>query len=243
MGQKPNGWTQPTEADCWDTVSGVGQDRSVLILIKHCRDMKQQEMRLRLITLLLLLSCAALFIFTVGFELKQRENSTSTTQMSMDMQYPAYSQQGQLCSGDNPQTNVQRLHIHLRFVPEDNKTDGLYINWDVNFGEKYNKEKRAIVIPETGIYFIYVRTTLRCQDKDDAAKFKKFNMMLHKWNEGYNKTLHLADTWDGVACASEGLRSVFVGQLFDLLEGDHVSVWIGEGYELILKSSFGAYLA
>ncbi len=127
-------------------------------------------------------------------------------------------------------------------MPADNKSDGLYIKWDVRFGEKYNKEKRAIVIPETGFYFVYVRISLSCQDEDGAANFKRFYVELHKWNEGYNKTVQLAEAWDGIVCTSERFRNVFVGQLFDLLKGDHVRVWIGEGYGLIRKSSFGAYL-
>lgn len=49
---------------------------------------------------------------------------------------------------------------------------------------KYNKEKDAIVIPETGVYFIYVRITLSCHVEDGTAKFKKFDLALHKWNEG-----------------------------------------------------------
>lgn len=127
-------------------------------------------------------------------------------------------------------------------VPADIKSAGLYIKWDVMFGEKYSKEKRAIVIPETGFYFVYVRIALSCQDEDEAANFKRFYVELHKWNERYNKTVRLTEAWDGIVCTSEGSRSVFVGQLFDLLKGDHVRVWIGEGYELITKSSFGAYL-
>uniref|UniRef100_A0A4W6EK68 THD domain-containing protein n=1 Tax=Lates calcarifer TaxID=8187 RepID=A0A4W6EK68_LATCA len=125
-------------------------------------------------------------------------------------------------------------------LPAHNRSDELYLTWDVMFGENYNKEKRAIVIPDIGVYFIYVRLTLKCQDED--AMFKRFYVALHKWNEGYNITQLLTDAWDGIVCTPGGLRSVFVGQLFDLLEGDHVMVWIGKGYELIMKSSFGAYL-
>lgn len=110
------------------------------------------------------------------------------------------------------------------------------------FGETYSQEKHAIVIPETGFYFVYVRIALNCHGEDGAENFKRFIVQLHNWNEGYNKTMKLTEARDGIACTPQGSRSLFVGQLFDLLEGDHVSVWIGEGYKLITKSSFGAYL-
>ncbi len=53
MGQKLAVQTLPNEEACRDSVTNMGPDESVLILIKHCRDMKQQETRLRLVTLLL----------------------------------------------------------------------------------------------------------------------------------------------------------------------------------------------
>lgn len=77
MGQRLLKKTQPAEAASGDSVIGIGPDESVLILIKHCSDMKQQEMRLRLITLFLLLSCMALILFTGRVDLRQQENSTS----------------------------------------------------------------------------------------------------------------------------------------------------------------------
>lgn len=48
------------------------EEESLLILINHCREMKQQEARLRLITLLLLLGCAAAFIFISCADFSQR---------------------------------------------------------------------------------------------------------------------------------------------------------------------------
>ena len=128
-------------------------------------------------------------------------------------------------------------------VPEYNKTDALYMKWDAMSGEQYNQQKRAIVIPEAGFYFVYVRISLSCQDGEGAANFRRFFVALHKRNGGYNKTVPLMDAWDGITCTSDAFRSVFVGQLHELMKGDHLSVWIGEGYRLITKSAFGAYLA
>ncbi|XP_068561577.1 uncharacterized protein [Cebidichthys violaceus] len=214
----------------------MGPDKSVLILLKHCKEMKQQEMHLRLITLLLLLGCSTLFIFTICADLRQREDSASSEQRS-----PDYSKQDRVCPTDT-QTNSKRLRIDLRSESANNKTDPQYLRWNVVFGEKYNKERRAIVIPENGFYFVYVRTALNCHGADRASNFEKFSFALHKWNEGYNMNVTLMDAWDGITCSPDGSKSAFVGQLFELLKGDHVSVWIKQGYKLITNSAFGAYL-
>nr|XP_046232013.1 uncharacterized protein LOC124052126 [Scatophagus argus] len=234
--------TLPAETALGESMVNMGSDESVLILIKHCQDMKQQETRLRLITLLLLLSCTALvLIFICGTNLRSHENSASSGRQLEPS--PAYSLQKRVCPADppNPLANFQRLHIHLRSLYTNETTDGLYIKWNAMFGEKYDQERRAIVIPEGGFYFVYVRFALRCHEQDRTVNTKRFIVELHKWNKGYQKTVILMDAWDGVSCTSEGSRTMFVGQLFDLLEGDHVSVWISEGYKLITRSSFGAY--
>lgn len=80
MGQRLLKKTQPAEAASGDSVIDIRPDESVLILIKHCSDMKQQEMRLRLITLFLLLSSMALILFTGRVGLQQQEHSTSVGQ-------------------------------------------------------------------------------------------------------------------------------------------------------------------
>ncbi|KAE8284748.1 hypothetical protein D5F01_LYC16182 [Larimichthys crocea] len=152
MGQKQMGHTLPAETTCKDSIIDMGQDRSALILIKHCRDMKQQEMCLRLITLFLLLICTALFIFMNGAILRQRGISGSNGQESTAEQSPAYSKQ---CPADNTSKNSQRLRIHLTPVTIGNVSSKVYMKWNVKFGENYNEEKRAIVIPKTDYYFVY----------------------------------------------------------------------------------------
>ncbi|XP_026153720.1 uncharacterized protein LOC113124814 [Mastacembelus armatus] len=240
MGQKPVRHTLQAEAASGDADIGMDMDESVLILIKHCQDMKQQETHLRLITLLLLLSCTALFIFTTGADLRQTSGHSEQRSTAEPSSASAAAYQ-QLCPADNPQTNVQRLHVYLKSVPAENITDRLYMKWYKVFGDNYNDKKRAIVIPETGYYFVYATFALSCQDEVEDESFKKFYVTLHRWNEGYRQEKTIGSAMDGIECSSDRSRSVFMGQLFYLLNGDHVSVWIEEGYKLITKSSFGAY--
>lgn len=70
--------TLPVESACGHAVMETGLDKSTLILIKHCRDMKQQETCLRLITLLLVLSSTVLFYFASSVILKQNTGPGGT---------------------------------------------------------------------------------------------------------------------------------------------------------------------
>lgn len=127
-------------------------------------------------------------------------------------------------------------------VPTLDEGDRQCIKWNVNFGGKYDKQKHAIVISETGFYFMYLSLHLRCHVKVGIDVSSNFVVELQKWNVGYNKTITLAGARESVACTPEFSRTLFVGELFELLEGDHVSVNVKEGYRMIMKSSFGAYL-
>ncbi|TDH01768.1 hypothetical protein EPR50_G00166020 [Perca flavescens] len=234
MEEKLFGQTLPTESARGDAIIDMDSDKSVLILIEHCRDMKQQETRLRLITLLLLLSCMALFIFTICAVLWQHGNSGSNGQECAVKPSPAYSKQQSICPTANPQTNIQKLHVDLTSVPVDNKPDGVYLKWHDNFGGQHIKEETAIVIPEDGFYFVYVRIALNCNEGD------RFYAELRNWSDSYPVDRTEMEAWDG--CTSKGENSVFMGQLLKLSKGDNLSMWIGQGYELISTSSFGAYL-
>uniref|UniRef100_A0A7N6FAL1 THD domain-containing protein n=1 Tax=Anabas testudineus TaxID=64144 RepID=A0A7N6FAL1_ANATE len=123
-------------------------------------------------------------------------------------------------------------------MPGDNITDEQYIKWQVLFGDGYNKERRAIVIPQTGVYFVYVKTDIHCHNVNGAANFY---VELQSWNEGYPAVQTLSSALDGLVCPNGAPRTVVVGELLDLLEGDHVSVWVVEGFKLMSKSSFGAF--
>lgn len=117
---------------------------------------------------------------------------------------------------------------------------GQYIWW-----QSRKPHVKDIVIPLKGLYFIYVRIQLGCHNQaDQPAVYEPFKLELHSWNKGYNKTIELAEARDGADCSqgSDVSTNVFMGQIFDLLEGDHISVYITEGSALVTNSFFGAYV-
>lgn len=123
------------------------------------------------------------------------------------------------------------------------KTNGSYITWAPILGKmNYNEEKNAIVIPTTGIYFIYLRFTLSCDKGVVDAEFQKFHIQLHRWSEAYGKVTTELDAWESVKCQEKDYQTLFVGQLFDRLEGEFLSVEVTNGYNLIKTSFFGAFL-
>ncbi|CAB1421753.1 unnamed protein product [Pleuronectes platessa] len=224
----------PAAAPCGDLETGLDRDQPVCILIRHCRDMKQQETRLRLITMLLLLGCSALYIFTLCAELRKTEPQSSGEHHQEKLQAAVSS------------TEKKTFNIDLRQRHSDHEdpgTDG-YIEWEQIIPEDnhHDQSRRDIVIPEDGVYFIYFRTSLICNNATGAALSNMFHMELRSWNANYNTSRDLTETRDGVSCPPVAFRTVSVAQLFDLEEGDHVSVRVGAGYELIDDASFGAVL-
>ncbi|XP_022075725.1 uncharacterized protein LOC110969854 [Acanthochromis polyacanthus] len=235
MGQKLMGHTG---AVCGDAVVDMSPDKSVLILLKHCQDMKQQETRLRFITLFLLLGCTALFIFTICADLRQHGSSGFSGQGNPAEHSLAYSKQE--CSHTKAaQNEFQSVRNDLRSVFENNVDNKTYMKWQPVIGENYSEKERAIVIPVTGFYFVYAHFALRCHDKDEG--FKRFSVQLHRRPFGYNDNVSLTDFRDAIKCSSEPYRNIFVGQLFELEREDQVKVWLREGYKLIASSSFGIF--
>lgn len=223
-----------------DVVMDLGPDQSVLVLMEHCREMKRQETRLRLFTLLLLLGCTALLMFAMWAGLIQ---SGSKEEVINVEQSPAYSKQERCPPADDPQTNFTRLHVSLRSMSHESIPEGQVITWDSEFEPANKVATKHIVIPENGFYFVYLNFALFrvCKHKG-AAKFTKFVGELRRSSEGYPKPESLMVVYDRLSCNSLQYRNLFGGQLFKLSKNDSLSVLIKEGFDLIHKSKFGAYL-
>lgn len=91
-----------------------------------------------------------------------------------------------------------------------------------------------------GVYFVYMRVTLACYTPTED--YQHLFLKVQRLPEGYGKYEELAKVQDGLDCSTKKFRSVFVGQLFSLDEGDHLSVWMEQGSNLIHESWFGASL-
>lgn len=92
------------------------------------------------------------------------------------------------------------------------------------------------MIPLTGVYFVYARFTLRCQDSS-----LDFSMTVERWSESYPDTTKLMTATSRLNCMTDDFQTVYVGELLDLGEGDQLKVNVSEGYDLINESNFGAF--
>ncbi|KAF6724431.1 Tumor necrosis factor ligand superfamily member 15 [Oryzias melastigma] len=227
---------------CTDKDMEVCTEESVVILLKQCRDMRRQETLFRVATLLLLCFCTTLTLlssFGFGrFTQQEKMNSSMQEKMNSSMQERMNSSMqeripdsGESCSSS---TNG-KMHIHLihqlntpRLPP--------YIPYEPAFNSCLTFENSSVMIPLTGVYFVYARFTLRCQDSS-----LDFSMTVERWSESYPDTTKLMTATSRLNCMTDDFQTVYVGELLDLGEGDQLKVNVSEGYDLINESNFGAF--
>uniref|UniRef100_A0A3B5KLY5 THD domain-containing protein n=1 Tax=Xiphophorus couchianus TaxID=32473 RepID=A0A3B5KLY5_9TELE len=125
-----------------------------------------------------------------------------------------------------------------------NLLSGSQLEWRARFGGgAYSRGLWAIVVPETGLYFVYMKFVLKGPARD-------FRVTLQRRSKGYDRDMDLMGAQDGGPYPTgppdgggghHRVRTVYVGQLFDLWRGDQLKVLISEGQELIDRASFGAF--
>ncbi|KAM8872192.1 uncharacterized protein ACB058_004240 [Synchiropus picturatus] len=205
----------------------TGPDNSLTILIKHCRDMKRQEARTAALTLLMMLCC--LFVSVCGIfanfqrDLQSRSDVTpNISQLKSDKQV--------LCPSDSAETKPQKMSVHV----------GLHNHtWEVIDGEHFDEEKQAIVIPNPGFYFVYVAATYWCRGTESLSA--SIYVKLHKWNADYDKQVKMEEGQEELHCPRDGLKHIYIGQVFKLQAMDHLTVSLRPKDKVHIKSSFGAF--
>ncbi|XP_029499884.1 tumor necrosis factor ligand superfamily member 15 [Oncorhynchus nerka] len=227
-----------------DTLISMAQQESVVLLLKHCQEMKRQESRLRLVTLVLVLGCAAVLVFM------QRVNRDCNEKDSF--KHAEYSRQQAIDrQGQNLKPNAHlTTSSRCNSVPED------YIQWEhkktglvhmQNF--TYDEKKYALVVPQGGQYFVYVGVNFRMPHKDKVSGEIHFlSLKVLKFSNRYPDNCSIMEVKDSIPDNRRGARTVYTGQVVALEEGDLLRVSINEdNYELIDCSAettmyFGAFL-
>uniref|UniRef100_A0A3B3HYI4 THD domain-containing protein n=1 Tax=Oryzias latipes TaxID=8090 RepID=A0A3B3HYI4_ORYLA len=108
----------------------------------------------------------------------------------------------------------------------------LHLEWYPHFNSSITYENSSIMVPETGVYFVYVRFILGCYESNT-----NFRIKLERWNEGYTEYPNLMTAKWSLTCSSS--HNVFIGELFELIKGDQLKVKVEEGCDVILESTFG----
>lgn len=148
----------------------------------------------------------------------------------------------QLLSRAEHQLNFSCLSASPAEGDPNHFSDKSWLPWhSLSLGDSqlFDPQNRSVLIPAGGIYFVYTRFSLSCSS--DSKRFQLFSVKLQCLPIGYDSYKNLAQVQDGLYCQGYPVRSrsVFVGQLFKLMEGDRLSVWLQEGSELVQQSWFG----
>ncbi|RVE65381.1 hypothetical protein OJAV_G00116060 [Oryzias javanicus] len=205
---------------CTDKDMEMCTEESVVLLVKQCRDMRRQEMLFRGATLLLLCFGTALILNSSSFGFG-RFTQPNKIESTAEERIP---DAGSDCSG--------KMHIHLtqETIYRDN------ITWQLAFNACLTFENSSIMIPQSGVYFVYVRFTLTCEHGSTL-----FSMKVTRWSESYPATTKLMHAQSDLNCTNNYFQTVYAGELLELSQGDQLKVNITQGYDLINESNFGAF--
>ncbi|CAB1332459.1 unnamed protein product [Coregonus sp. 'balchen'] len=223
----------------------MAQQESVLVLLKHCQEMRRHESLLRFFTVFLVIGCAAVFFFT--YHVIRDSNQKDTFN-------PAeYSRQQ-----DRQGQNLKKPNAHLTTPTScNNSVPAEYIQWDhqdtglVHMQDfTYDEKKHALVVPRGGRYFVYVGINFRMPDKDEVSReVQLLSLKVLKYSKSYEDNRPIMEVRDSLPDdGRRETRTVYTGQVVTLEEGDLLRVSIYEdNYELIDCSGettmyFGAFL-
>uniref|UniRef100_A0A8C7Z4U1 THD domain-containing protein n=1 Tax=Oryzias sinensis TaxID=183150 RepID=A0A8C7Z4U1_9TELE len=112
--------------------------------------------------------------------------------------------------------------------------DCKHLRWNTCFNSSLTYENSSIMVPKTGVYFVYVRFILGCEENNTD-----FHIKFESWNEAYPVLSDLTTAKWSLTCSSS--HTVFIGELFELHKGDQLKVKVEKGCEVIRDSRFGAF--
>lgn len=214
-------------------------DRSVLILINHCKEMKRQERLSRIVTCFLFLVLSAVFfLYTQTHSSLDCKHSKSDLEHSTNAHY-----QRQIES---------RPNAHLTAAQNCPNGDFKYLEWESKDGDAhlhmFNYSNNALIAHRDGNYSIYLQITYRMIADfpcSSAAPVQLKQQVFHGSDRYPEETL-LMMALDTINCSESNWRkSLSVSRMFPLEKGDLLMVK-AENLALIdcgeKKMFFGAYL-
>uniref|UniRef100_A0A3P9I9T3 THD domain-containing protein n=1 Tax=Oryzias latipes TaxID=8090 RepID=A0A3P9I9T3_ORYLA len=127
---------------------------------------------------------------------------------------------------------MRQVFTEIRVLGSD---DCKHLRWNTHFNSSLTYENSSIMVPKTGVYFVYVRFILGCEENNTD-----FQIKFERWNEAYPNLRYLTKAEWSLTCSSS--HTVFIGELFELHKGDQLKVKVEKGCDLIRDSTFGLFL-
>uniref|UniRef100_A0A8C7I557 THD domain-containing protein n=1 Tax=Oncorhynchus kisutch TaxID=8019 RepID=A0A8C7I557_ONCKI len=216
-----------------DTLISMAQQESVVLLLKHCQEMKRQESRLRLVTLFLVLGLCTLSCGNIV----QGQPPGMLAFCVLNIKWIYFQNHDRLYISSDP--------LHLLLPPASSRCNSVpedYIQWEhqetglVHMQHfTYDEKKHALVVPQGGRYFVYVGVNFRMPHKDKVSGEIHFlSLKVLKFSNRYPDDCPIMEVKDSIPDNRRGARTVYTGQVVALEEGDLLRVSINEdNYELI----------
>ncbi|XP_036383868.1 lymphotoxin-alpha-like [Megalops cyprinoides] len=210
------------------------RDKSVLILINHCKEMRRQERNSRIVTGLLLLGVAALFIF-----FQTRKDSSSDREHAAKYEDPIAYQ-----PGANPSAHLT--------APSQYPCKSDYLAWEAKNGEAHLHNfvyaNNSLIVSQAGRYHVYLQITYRMIESKACkpGSMLLLHQAVYRKSESYPKDITIMETSDSVNCNEhKWWKSVFSSAVFLLEKDDQLKVK-AEHPDMIhwqeTNVFFGAYL-
>ncbi|KAG7476786.1 hypothetical protein MATL_G00086520 [Megalops atlanticus] len=216
-----------------------GENQTVLLLLKHCRETKRQECHARIAMGFLLLASLALLFFVQ----RSQDNSSSCKHVVPAPENGVHQRQ----------VDVQNETPVAHLTGQHNKNPNQYIPWQHEMGKgavrgfTYDTQTHALIIPRKGVYNVYMQFTYRKPSSLNCSQFLVLNPSVFKFSSSYPTVENLMVAYDTVGCDEQWVyKSIYSAGTFELEQGDKLMV--NSTYPHLVdftddkKTYFGAYL-
>ncbi|KAG9354622.1 hypothetical protein JZ751_001335 [Albula glossodonta] len=197
----------------------IEPDRSVLILIEHCNEMKRQERNSRTVTGFLFLGFTALFFFYTHSRI-----SSECKHSIKDSEYA-------------PETSIHNVTT----LEWESKNGDAFLQ-DFDYGNN------ALIVPQDGRYSVYLQLTYRMTEKFFCipGNLIQLTQEVYRWSDSYPVETLLMVASDTVNCSEKKWRrSIYTSGVFQLEKGDRLFVKAGNAVLIDYNEKrmfFGAFL-
>ncbi|KAI1900667.1 hypothetical protein AGOR_G00052270 [Albula goreensis] len=215
----------------------IEPDRSVLILIEHCNEMKRQERYSRTITGFLFLGFTALFFFYTHSRI-----SSECKHSIKDSEYGTGAYQRQIGTRPNAHLTAPETSIHNVTTLEWESKNGDAFLQDFDYGNN------ALIVPKDGRYSVYLQLTYRMTEKFVCipGNLIQLTQEVYRLSDSYPVETLLMVASDTVNCSEKKWRrSIYTSGVFQLEKGDRLFVKAGNAVLIDYNEKrmfFGAFL-
>ncbi|XP_048874815.1 lymphotoxin-alpha isoform X2 [Brienomyrus brachyistius] len=221
-----------------NTTLRVEEDRSLHLLMNHCREMKRQESNLRIATAFVLLGCT-LLIFYLNFRQSGPLNFKSEPTEAKAL--------GVVAEQHTASKPAFHLTAALGSVPAKEK----YVIWtdkgDTVHIQEFTYDNCTLTVPSSGLYHIYLQMTYKKPEVCNSPRGTIYlGPRVEIWRDSYPKFVSMMAASETLLCKDTIEKSIYTAGIYQLEKGSQLRVQYG-AEDLAVQTDhkkmfFGAYL-